>query len=1065
MRSGSPRTTRGTSSGSPGRCSTRSKQGSSRCPAGTLSPAGKRREAKAQRRPSPGKRAARGQSAAGAEPGDTTWQRFAVARQIADLFDRYATTRPEILRQWQRGVRGDGTMRAAGVGGATAADDEQLVGALPASMRWQFELWGQVRRRIGCPAPAELLPARIEALRRGDVDPALPAGVEVFGVSALTRPQLSVLAALGHVRDVHVSLLHPSAVAWSRTAPIEPVAATVRSRHGETEIPADSHPLLQSWGRQSSETAALVRGLPAPVAVETTSGASPTAPSTLLAHLQTDLLADRPPTPFARSTSDASVQVHACHGTIRQLEVLRDALGHLFVADASLRPDDVLVICPDLGRFEPFVAPVFGRGTLPIPVTVSDLSLGTENPVASALATILHTIAGRCTATDVLAIAALDPVRRRLGISADDLDRFANWSRRLGTSWGLDSEHRHAWLDADIALGTWDQAVRSLLLGIAMPAPAPRVGFGGIVPFDDVGGDDVVGAGRLAELVARLRRARRLADGRRPIHEWCAVLVEILAQLCAAPVAERWQTASVLEAIDDVRRSAVVAGATSSTPLAFDDVIAVVDNAIVHRRGRLRLRTGRVAVTANAPVRNVPAKVVCVLGCDEASLPRAGIDGDDLLAVRPCVGERDRHAERRHLLLDALLAAEQTLIITCDGSDVTTNRQIRFAVQLTELLDVVDATLEPTGSGAGRDSAVLTRHPLHAYDERNFDLAGVTAAGIFSFDDVMCRAADARRHRVDVAGAGSWRRFAVAAPVPEDVTLAQLCDACVCPARTLLRDGLGVRLPGEVERVDHAIPLSVDKLQAAFIGRRLLERYGRHAGALRVDGATADGWEAAARAAVEEWAEAERLAGGRPPGRLIDDSLSSVAAEIDAIAVAAECSGLDRVAILGADGVVDVDLELKVSGALTGRRAGTPDCLRLVDRVVGIDGDVLCRLAYRRPKPRTIIAAVLDLAAVVATTGDSAWRALTVTRGASRGSGGAECHLIRVIAADPQAAAYALLRTAAELRVAALVGRRAGVRADDEDAVREEPRRRGRARRQRLPHRRPLGRGQPVRLG
>ena len=69
-----------------------------------------------------------------------------------------------------------------------------------------------------------------------------------------------------------------------------------------------------------------------------------------------------------------------------------------------------------------------------------------------------------------------------------------------------------------------------------------------------------------------------------------------------------------------------------------------------------------------------------------------------MLGVRPCVGERDRHAERRNLLLDALFAAEQTLVVTCDGNDVTTNRRIRFAVQLSELLDVVDATIEPAGT-------------------------------------------------------------------------------------------------------------------------------------------------------------------------------------------------------------------------------------------------------------------------------------------------------------------------------------------------------------------------------
>jgi exodeoxyribonuclease V gamma subunit len=746
-------------------------------------------------------------------------------------------------------------------------------------------------------------------------------------------------------------------------------------------------------------------------------------PATLLDHVRADLRADRLPTPFARQPTDTSIQVHACHGTVRQLEVMRDALGHLFAGDQALRPDDVVVICPDLPRFEPFAAAVFARGTLPIPIAVSDLSLGTENPVAAALATILHTVAGRCTASDVLGLCALEPVRRRLAITADDLDRFGEWTQRLGTRWGLDAEHRSEWLDSDIALGTWEQAVRSLLLGVAMPAPTQRVAFGGVVPYDDLGGDDVSSVGRLAELIARVRRLRRLSSADRPIGGWCDILVDTVAELCAPPPSEAWQTAAVLEAIDDIRRSAAVGELASAVPLGFDDLIAVVDGVIADRRGRVQLRTGRVTITGSVPVRNVPAKVVGVLGFDESSLQRSSIDGDDLLAVRPCVGERDRHAERRNLLLDAVFAAERALVVTCDGNDVTTNRPMRFAVQLSELLDVVDATLGPVGGSrhGDEDSPVLTRHPLHAYDERNFDLAGISATGgIFSFDDVMCHAADTRRHRSDDASAAAWRRFDVAVPIAPVVSLRQLVDACVRPAQTLLRDGLDVVVPDEVARIDHEIPLSVSKLDTSAVGRRLLDRYWRHAALLGAD-AVADDWEAGARVVIEEWALAERLAGAAPPGRLIDDTLDQVAADIDVIIAAAQCCGLDRAAVLGAGEVIDVDLELTISGDLTNRRDGLPDRLRLVDSIGRIRDGVIYRLGYRRPKAGFLVAAAIDLAAAVLATGDRAWRAVTATR-AAQGTGAAECHVFDVIATDPQAAARTLLETAADLRVAALSG-------------------------------------------
>ena len=74
------------------------------------------------------------------------------------------------------------------------------------------------------------------------------------------------------------------------------------------------------------------------------------------------------------------------------------------------------------------------------------------------------------------------------------------------------------------------------------------------------------------------------------------------------------------------------------------------------------------------------------------------------------------------MLLDALLAATERLIITYTGNDERTNLARPPAVPVGELLDVVDRTVR-TGAGpdapAARDQ-VLVRHPLQPFDPRNF---------------------------------------------------------------------------------------------------------------------------------------------------------------------------------------------------------------------------------------------------------------------------------------------------------------------------------------------------------
>ena len=239
-------------------------------------------------------------------------------------------------------------------------------------------------------------------------------------------------------------------------------------------------------------------------------------------------------------------------------------------------------------------------------------------------------------------------------------------------------------------------------------------------------------------------------------------------------------------------------------------------------------------MTGMVPLRNVPAKVICLLGFDEVSLRPPTVDGDDLLAVRPCVGERDRRREQRQLVLDAVMAARQHLVVVCDGSDITTNRPLRFPVQLVELLDVVHASLGAVaaqpGDGTHADelsSPVLVRHRRRTYDERLFgggDPHGGPAEP-FSFDDTMLAAATARRDARDGAVAPTPLRWSIDSPIPPTVNLAQLTEACTRPARTLLRDGLDVRLPRQVEAGDHNIPLSIAALDAAGCGQRLLDAY------------------------------------------------------------------------------------------------------------------------------------------------------------------------------------------------------------------------------------------------
>ena len=876
-------------------------------------------------------------------------RRLGVVRHLARLFSAYAAQRPAMVRAWAEGRDDDGTV----VDGAAQP--------LPSDLAWQARLWRALRERLGVPGPAERLPVAVQRLVDEPALLDLPPRLSVFGATRLAADQLAVLHALSAHRDVHLWLVHPSPVLWQEVAELAPV-----SPHRRALASPAQHPLLASMARDVTE---LQLRLAALGPASDTHHPAVRPPATLLGAVQRRLRDDDtspPAQPLA--PDDRSVQVHACHGRARQVEVLREVLVGLFADDPTLEPRDVVVMCPDVEAFAPLLAATFGlagdgadapllddarRGLHPgqqLRVRLADRSLRLTNPVLELLSRLLDLADSRVTASQLLDLAASEPVRRRFRFDDDELDRVREWSVAAGVHWGEDVARRARFGLGQLRQGTWDTALDRLLLGVAMADEDARF-VGSALPLDDVDSTDIDVAGRLAELVDRLSAVLHGLDRRAPVEQWLDQLDLAVDQLADAAPSQVWQLGQARQVLADVRQAAAGAADGAGAALRLPDVRALLADRLAGRPTRAGFRTGALTVCSLEPMRAVPHRVVCLLGLDDSAFPRAaGSDGDDVLLRDPCVGERDRRSEDRQLFLDAVASAGEHLVVVYSGADERTGAIRPPAVPVSELLDAVEQAVDADHTAVRRQ--VLVRHPLQVVDERNFTPGALQRPGPFSWDRRSYGAALAGRGErasgVEGGVVGGVQGGAlVSRPLPKQprtsqIDLDDLVEALEHPARWFLRRRLGVSVAGEVDDVDDRVPLELGPLDAWQVGDRLL--------AACLAGVDRD------RAVAAEWRR-----GDVPPKELGRAALTELVDKVTPLAAAA-LTWVQEPAT-----AVDVWAELPSGLAVTGT-------------VSGVHGDVLVRTVFSRLGAKHRLRAWVQLLALVVSRPDRPWRAVTIGR-------------------------------------------------------------------------------------
>jgi exodeoxyribonuclease V gamma subunit len=702
-----------------------------------------------------------------------------LADRLARLFERYLVERPDWMVGWNAG---------------------KLFG-LGADEIWQASAWRALMGEltgIGPEHPREGFLARLREYPQARAR--LPRRISLFAVESMPALYWDVFVGLAEWIDLHVFVLTPSREYWGD---IERARARLRMEIENPEAASlfdVGHPLLASLGRARQTAVVRLADISSQMASrEHHYFVDP--PTTLLGALQRDILELTVSTAVA---VDDSLQVHACHGALREAEVLHDCLLALFETLPELRPADILILTPDIETYAPAVEAVLMHAAhgQRIPCAVADRPLG-QLLLWRSLRRVFTVAAGELDAESVMALLEEPAVGCAFGIDASELPQLRDWIATAGIRWGVDSRARERrGLPADEE-HTWRAGLQRLLLGVAMPDVPERL-VDDVLPVAGIEGARAELLGRFADYAdALFALAEKVGTGEtaqvRSAADWISMLTEVLERFLAPQEAEEGQVQQLREALATLAALARKADCDVLLPLSV--MLRELDAQLVERAPAKAFASGAATIAALQPGRPVPSRVICLVGMNDGTWPRPVAPlSFDLIAQHARAGDYNRRGEERHAFLEVLLCAEDALLITYAGRDVRSNVELPPAAPLAELLDTLAAM---TGDTVAQ---LVVQHPLQPFSAAYFDHAN---PALFSYDAEHCVTNSVRMASPFLAAGGQIEAADIAS-----VELDRLQRFITHPVRFYLREQLGIHLEESEELLEIHEPFVASKLDS-----------------------------------------------------------------------------------------------------------------------------------------------------------------------------------------------------------------------------------------------------------
>jgi len=589
--------------------------------------------------------------------------------------------------------------------------------------------------------------------------------------------------------------------------------ATASQRMSGEELLRDRHPLLANWGRLGREMARLIEEsdaitheeyiLPDHAAYEESVVPGVRCDGRwkeigLLDGLKCDWVGMRTGDVIEIREEIPSIQLHHTSSPKREVQVVHEQIVQLL--DRGIEPKDIVVMMPNVTKYEPLIRTVFGESEVGLRSEILDLPMREQSQAVQVLQHLITLAKSRWEASQVLSLYEYPLFQRSQKWKREDVLQIREWIRCCGILWGEDGEHRkqllareHGHQAEEMVRGTWKEGIDKLLDSLLFSDEEFQV---------DISDLDLLNQFLTVQSNLKIELNSLISGEERLLSEWS----EILCQLC------RSYLSSEEEDVEELIRTLQSLGGIDDAKFSFLSVERYLEKLFQQKGVSAYPLTQAVRFCSLLPMRTIPAKVIILMGMEEGEFPRkdpkSSLDSMRMSKNRAWMPSQVDYD--RYLMIDALLSASDYLIFTYSAEQKSPSRL------LDELFSCLDSAYRVNGEKPS--TFCCFQHPFEPFDK--------------SYFDGTLKSYSQRNYRLACAqyGAGDLKRKQVRVPVEEQgieeeifVNLAELLAHARHPIRYHLNRVMGLYIHEKERRqLEEDEPFALDPKWRGWILKEAL---------------------------------------------------------------------------------------------------------------------------------------------------------------------------------------------------------------------------------------------------